>query len=282
MNMQVPLLRRRRLGRRLQGHDYIKTTLARAAANSSVAVHLRGRASTKSIYISQWLRFTAVQVDSSMSYRCRKQLLSDIAAYHTLNDGVVFLLGDWNFLHPDEARLLSSGEELRPSTALASHFEDMFKDYIERRQQTPTFRRLARASGDAAFFSRIDRIYTNIHPTTLANLHIGVWIREGIAGNDCPSDRRLVEVFIRERRRRSPVRLKAHVTGHHMFGQLLEEEMTVYRGVADPDVRYHATIQAARATQKRILPIACAGQDPPPQALADTCVRVFTLICIGR
>lgn len=129
----------------------LRIALTQSATSSTTAVHMRGRALTRSIFIGQWLRFTAVHVDSSLTLRRRKQLLDDIAAYLADNGGISFLLGDRNFLHSDETRLLSSGEEVRPNTALASHFGELFKDFIELRQQEPTFRRLARASGDNVF-----------------------------------------------------------------------------------------------------------------------------------
>lgn len=257
----------------------ISNALARAAWHANTVIHMRrGGALTKSIYVGQWLRFTAVHVDSSKTLRHRKQLPADTANFHKGDGGVVLLLGDWNSLHADETRLLSSGIEVKPGTALARHFEEVFKNYTELRQQERTFRRLARNPGEDSLFSRIDSIYTDIHPTTLARLHIGVWVRGGLARRDNPSDHRPVEGMIRERSRRPPPRLKPHVTAHHLFRKTFEDEMAVYGGVSDPDARYRATIQAARSVQKRILPISSVGADPPPQALTDTCIRVSSLL----
>lgn len=101
-----------------------------SATSSTTAIHMRESSVSKHVF-GQWLLFTVVHVDLSLTLRRRKQLSDDIAAYHSVNGAISFLLGDGNFLHSDETRLLSSGEEVRPITALASHFEELFKEFIE-------------------------------------------------------------------------------------------------------------------------------------------------------
>lgn len=60
-----------------------------------------------------------------------------------------------------------------------------------------TCRRLARSAGAFSTFSRIDRIYTSAHPSTLAQYSVQAWVKGDLSTRTSPSDHRAVEVDIR-------------------------------------------------------------------------------------
>lgn len=128
-------------------------------------------------------------------------MLQDIADYHNSREGISFLLGDWNCIHTDETRLLSTGPEIRSDAHVANFFEETSMGFLDLRQLEHTFRRLARSAGAFSTFSRIDRIYTSAHPSTLTQYAVQAWVKGDLATRTSPSDPRAVEVDIRLRQR---------------------------------------------------------------------------------
>lgn len=206
----------------------IRSTLYDKATRRHTQTHMRGRALTVSVYIGQWLHFCAVHVDSSHTMLKRQKMLQDIANYHKDRAGGSFLLGDWNLIHTDETRLLSSGMKVCSDAHLAKFFEDTFLGFLELRQPEHTFRRLARSAGASSTFSRIDKIYTSDHPCTLAPYLVQAWVKGDLSTRTSPSHHRAVEVDIRPRQRPPPPRLKTCVTAHHSFPAVVADEMNVF------------------------------------------------------
>lgn len=81
-----------------------------------------GRATTLSLCLGEWVHFAVAHVDSPQTLATRKRLISDMSSYLEVQPVVVFVMGDWNFVHPDETRMTSTGDELRPTVNLAQLF----------------------------------------------------------------------------------------------------------------------------------------------------------------
>lgn len=145
----------------------IRSGSAALAHATRTVVHMRGRALRHSLYIGQWPHFSAIHVDPALKLRQKMHLLTDVARHLEGHPGDSFLLVDWNFVHSDETRILSIGEEVLPEIVLARYFEETFAARFELRQQERRYRRLACNPGDATNLGRIDRMYANIRPSTL-------------------------------------------------------------------------------------------------------------------
>ena len=84
---------------------------------------------------------------------------------------VAFVASDFNFVLKDEPRYdISTGKEKNTDAAMADRFATTMDNLTELRQDMPTRRR---KDGDRiSVTSRIDRIYTSIHPVDLMDMKI--------------------------------------------------------------------------------------------------------------
>lgn len=120
--------------------------------------------------------------------------------------------------------MISTGDELHPSTSLAQRFQQMFADCLELRQHDFTSRRLARDIASATRYSRLHIIYTNLHPGALETLSTTVGIRGDLHAHE-QSDHRATTAQTRPRLVRPPSRVKQYGVQHECFQDVLTEEL---------------------------------------------------------
>jgi hypothetical protein len=106
-----------------------------------------------------------LHLDPALGHDAKTKLLRDIKAESLAFPGYTMFLGDFNFIHSDEARCNIADPTQEESTSnpkLAAWFEECFCDFMELHQGAYT-RRDTR--GDLfTTLSRLDRLYTNLPP----------------------------------------------------------------------------------------------------------------------
>ena len=74
---------------------------------------------------------------------------------------LIFLLGDWNFVHDDDGRIDLSAERLdRDNSGLGDAFDECYPSFTELHQ--PNFTRRGVQHGKVVSMSRLDRLYCNV------------------------------------------------------------------------------------------------------------------------
>lgn len=144
----------------------IRRSFHSKATSHRFVVHHRGRAATLSLRLGGWVHFTGLHIDPVLPMSAKKRLLTDIAGHLARQDGVKFLMGDFNFAAGGETRYDGEGKPTTSDPAMANFFDEQFEGWAH--QPAMTFRRMARDVGGATTASRIDRIYSNLTAFSLA------------------------------------------------------------------------------------------------------------------
>lgn len=232
-------------------------------------IHSRGHALTLSLYILGWIHITSIHVDPTFSFAAKRRLLANIAEWHSGHDGVKIMLGDWNFLANDECRM--SGDN-----NMGAFFDDRFPNFIELMQRDFTFCRLSREEGGSSVFSRIDRVYIEVHPTAMEDVTTTVTIRGAIDRRSAPSDHRAVcaSLSIRAPGRRC---VPPHAVLNERFDTILPNELAKYGAPSTPELAYEGIVQAAHAANAQIRLAPSVGAHPTAHQMVDVALRIFRL-----
>lgn len=260
----------------------IRSTLFARITEHITKVHRRGRAITWSIRTASWTHFTSIHVDVTETMLARKNLLSDIHRYCEQRGGRSFIMGDFNFVVSGDSRLQGDGTHTYSQSHLADHFEAVFSDYCELMQHDFTFRRLARDSTGPSTFSRIDRVYSSLHPTAFEDYRVQVTVRGGWERGKAASDHRAVTLRLDSRTAPGRRRIRQYVAQHPDFPGTLAEEELLTNSIDDPGIRYESIVSNAFAAQCRILPRLSTSAAETPQYVVDRGLAVFRAIRAGN
>lgn len=120
-----------------------------------------------------------------------------------------------------------------------------------------------------------------MHPSALAQFYTHAWVRRDLTRQCVPSGHRYVEIAKRARATSTSIMIKLHIMQHHRFKVVVLEEMCIHHIVRDSTTRYEANAPAAHGPQRRVIPLAFTGADPPPQALAGACLALPQMVRNG-
>lgn len=257
--------------------------VADMATEIRFAVHVAGRAMTLSVFACGWIHFTLVHVDPSTLSSTRRRLFTQNSAFHADLQGPKFMLGDWNFIHSGDSRPTGAGDERHDTDQLVAAFERAFPEYTELFQLECTFRRLLRRDTSKCIFSRIDRIYTSLHPLALEGMWKVVGVVGGILDERHPSDHRAVTARLRRLppRRRRP-RLQEHTPSHSRFSDFLAEEIDYMRHVTDHAVFLEGAAVAAYRAQTRIRRLPPQRAGITSRAMSETSIAAIRMARSGK
>lgn len=244
----------------------IHKALIDRATQSYTTTHSRGRAMTVSLCLSTWVHVTTLNVEPALPFGDKRRLLARIADWHTNTSGLKILLGDCNFLASDECRMAENGTDLISDNNMGAYFDDRFPMFIELMQRGFTFRRLSREVGGASVFSRIDRVYIEVHPTAMEDVTATVTVRGDIDRRTAPSDHKAVCVSLS---------LRAH--GRRVV-QPQAIANTRYRKVLTEEMGRHGTPPTAEAhtsASSRLAP--SIGAAPTPHQMVEVALRIVRL-----
>lgn len=146
------------------------------------------------------------------------------------------------------------------------------------------FRRLAKDKNGGSTLSRIDRVYTSLHPTVLEEFRVQVAVRGGWERALAASNHKAVTVRLDRRVVPGRRRLFPFIAAHPVVAGVVsdeEEEEAFTRDITDPNIRYRAIASNADATQRRIMPRVSANSAGTPQYIADGCLAIYRFLRAG-
>lgn len=254
----------------------IRKDLADRATRSYSTAHSRGRAIMASLHMSAWVHITTVHVEPALPFADKRRLLANIAEWHTSAEGLNILPADWNFLASDECRMAGDGTDLISDNNMGAFFDDRFPLCIELMQRDFTFRRLSREAGGASVFSRIDRVYIEVHPTAMEDVTTTVTVRGAIGRRTAPSDHRAVCVSLSLR---APGRriVQPQAIANTRFGKVLADELARYGAPQTPGGAYDGIVQAAHAAHAQVKLAPSVGATATPHQMVEVALRIFRL-----
>lgn len=162
-------------------------------------VHARGKAIIVTVHLAVNLSFTTLHLDPAISMAAQTRLMIITAQQLQRTSGKQFVSRDWSFTVPGEERMSGRGGARIDRTHLATAFDDWFREYVELHQPEYTFRRLGRDSSQASGFSRIDRLYINVHPSVMEPLWMTGVVVGRLVARSAPSDHTAVRAVFRAR-----------------------------------------------------------------------------------
>lgn len=252
------------------------------AVQQDVVVHSRSRAlSVSLLFVSDSVHITTIHLDTALPFAAKRRLLNDTATWQETREGTTFLLGDWNLIASDEARMAGDGSEARSTDAMRSCFDDRFPAHIELMQRDFTYRRLGKEPGAPSACSRLDRIYVAVHPTALQDVTTTVTVRGAIERKHVPSDHRAVSA---DMSMRAPGRrcLQPHNVSTQHFAEAMADELGQIPITNDAADGYDRIIDAARAAHARVRLAPGTRTSPTPHQVTELSLRFFRLCREGR
>lgn len=153
-------------------------TAARRIVTSTLC---RGRIIRLSVLLDKWTHMVNVHIDPALPLSTRRRVLHMLAEDCRRCEGTVLVGGDWNFVAGGDARERLGDQKIKDDEGMNGLFDDLFGFFGELAQQEMTFRRLPRDLGGAIVFSRIDRIYCNLHLAAVSKFAFSIGVRsEGV------------------------------------------------------------------------------------------------------
>lgn len=143
-----------------------------------------------------------------------------------------------------EREVAESGDN--EDEALGSLFDECFESHAELR----TWRRLPRSAGSAPIFSRLDRIYSTLHPIALRTQSVSVGVVGTLESRSSPSDHRGVRVVFRPRRPSAVSHASASVCGVDGYTDHLREQLRGYPCPKDLTAKMSILRKAAHRSRK--------------------------------
>lgn len=251
----------------------IRTEVCRAAHRIVSEVIARGRILQVSLLLDRWIHRINIHIDPALPLSVRRKSVRKTEDEATLCQDIVVMGGDWNFVAGGDSRERLEDSQHKEDENMNGMFDDLFCGFSEAVQQEMTFRRLPRAVGGAAIFSRTDRLYTNLHYTTLSQYAVTTGVRGRFMDADAPSDHRAVVLSMRPRRISSAPWLDGHVCTADAFTGILEEELSSLDVPTCPE----AYVEMLRNAILQITPEVRLSMLSSPtvrnSALAEVCLR---------
>lgn len=260
----------------------ISQQLVSRATDVTVKVHARGRALTVTLHFEIPLSFTTVHLDPALPMAAQVQVMRTAAAHLRRTAGVQIIGGDWNFTIPGEERLSGGGEVRITRTHLAAAFEDAFGEFAQLQQPDYTYRRLGREDAETSVFSRIDRLYSNVHPTVMEAMWMTAGVVGSLAARSLPSDHRAVRVVFRRCAQSSRAIVRPKAAKHP--GLLAEFKSGIGAEIEQSTAaaRLQRIICAAHVAQKRTDGARRTHDHPTDEDKADVCLKAVRRIRDGN
>lgn len=117
-----------------------------SATGQRFTVHQRGRSATLSFHLGHWMHLSGIHVDPGLTMRARRRLLTHIWQHLSRQEGIKFLLGDFNFVAGGESRFDGVGKPTTDDSAMATFFDELFECSAELHQPDMTFHRMVATS----------------------------------------------------------------------------------------------------------------------------------------
>jgi hypothetical protein len=185
-------------------------------------------------------RFMAINIhiNPSDTLAVKKLLIDRIVAQTSGYNSPVFIMGDFNCIVSGECRFsLETLLEMDADPTLAKYIEEHLEGYVELHQGGHTRRQVT--NGVFTTLSRLDRIYVNLHPAVLMDMHPHTSTTHLITDPTFPSDHVPVRAVLCAPLCAPPGthRVPAWVTGHPDFKEhtrlALIDLGLEYRGLED-------------------------------------------------
>lgn len=253
------------------------------AARRVVAETLaRGRVLRLSLLLDRWVHLVNVHVDPALPLSVRRRLLRRLADAANRCQDMVLIGGDWNFVAGGDARERLDAGKTREDEGMNGLFDDLFSNFAEMMQNEMTFRRLPRDVGGSIVFSRIDRIYANLHYAAISQLAASIGVRGQFAHADAPSDHRAVVMTMRPRTPPPAPRIDGRVCSADAFSAIVSRELAGFAIPTCPrahvEVLRGAALRVAADVRLSMLSDATARNS----ALAEVCLRALRSGARGR
>jgi hypothetical protein len=193
--------------------------------------------------------FINIHMNPQWNLRQKKHVLASAAKFIAkFPAAILFMGGDWNFIHGDDRRMnLQSGIEAEGNDPISHAFEEAFPHLTELSQ--PNFTRSSNIHAIASptnTLSRIDRLYTNLPAADLFDIVVLVDTVGSILDAHRPSDHLPVVARLAAPSRRSgPARIPQHIVTHPLFASHLSELYT--------DDLYSLPVDQALIVSKQLL-----------------------------
>lgn len=235
-----------------------------------------------SLLLDRWIHFLNLHIDPALPLGARRKLLRTIAEDADRCQDTVVIGGDFNFVAGGDARERLDEGKQKEDEGMNGLFDDLFGRYAEMAQQEMSFRRLPRASGGAVVFSRIVRLYTNIHFAALSQFTLSTGVRGAFLAPNAPSDHRAVIMSIRPKRLPPAPRVDGRVCSADAFCSLVTRELAFLEpprcDVAFIEVLRNAMLSVAPQVRLTMLSSAILRN----AALAEICLRALRCGARGR
>lgn len=220
----------------------------------------------------------AVHLDPALSQAQQRRFLQVVRSFVDEENGAAaILIGDWNFLGRDDARLVDGVVEQASRDRIADFFEAAFQDFSEHSQPLPTFGK--RGESGLSITSRLDRIYTNISEFDRGGIFCSLNVIGSLLHPHRPSDHLPIVYKVSLRRARSSrkFRLCTELLRSGVFAEVLGDMAEGMGGAGEPYEVVEASVEVAHRAARRSHGVLAAGALNQPRLLADQVLRVYHL-----
>lgn len=221
------------------------------------------------------LAFASVHVDPAMNLSAKTRLFYTVRRWlDGCADCFAILLGDWNFIPSDEARLSGMGRETSSADRTGERFEHIFEDLAEIHQPHFTWSRRG-ADGMLLGYSRIDRAYARVDHLEAAQALWTAGIVGSLTARNRPSDHAAVSVSIRRNKGRSELRppLPPYLFRLPEVWKLFHEYTSAHDLMPDPGLRLDAMVEELGRAAARVRSLPRQSMEGGLRGKADVVLR---------